>query len=162
MVCTAKGVRLCRSGSQASDAACFPRASLAFSGAMSHWSSRQVLALLLGLFVGLSLSLSAVQASTMAAKMTSLSGMAVSLSEMGSPDHGGCNAYGAVGHDQGTTKTAPCHSFCVPSVFAVAIPATVSITAPMTVMDRIVTAGLVLAGNTNPPDPYPPRSTDLA
>lgn len=128
---------------------------------MLRYSARQVFTLFLGLFVGLSLSLSAVQASTMAAKMTPSSGKTVSLSDMESFGHGACNACGAVGHDQGTAKTAPCPSFCVPPAFAIAVPFMPSVTALVTSVDRIVTAEPVLAGKTNPPDPYPPRSSDL-
>lgn len=125
---------------------------------MPRWSSRQMIALFLGLFVGLSLSLSAVQASIMTAKMASSSDKMASVSEMVSSGHGDCNGCGG---DQSTTKAMPCASFCVPSVFAIGVPLTASMAAPMTVMARIMTADVFLAGKTPPPDPYPPRSIDL-
>lgn len=126
---------------------------------MPRWSPRQVLALFLGLFVGLSLSLSAVQASTMAAKMGSMSGKMVSMSDMANAAHNDCKGCG--GGDEGTTKAAPCTSFCVPPTFAIGGPITPSFAAPMKVVDQVVTADFILAGKTIPPDPHPPRSAEL-
>lgn len=119
-------------------------------GAMQRWSARQMLAFFLVVFVTLGMSLSAVRASDMAAKMTM-------SSEMGGSSHGDCD--GCSG-DAGKAKAMACaSSFCATSVLAV-LPQAVApmpIEKPISFFQRYS----LLHGWSSPLDPYPPRSSDL-
>ena len=147
------------STSQCRDSACAHRSQSSLCYAMPSRSLRQVIALFLGLVVSLSVSLSAVQASTMAAKMGTLSDKIVSLSDMGNSGQSHCKDCGA--GDEGKMSGPPCASFCAPMFFAITVPAAPFITVPPNALDRIATAALVLAGRASPPDPYPPRPHNL-
>lgn len=107
-----------------------------------------MLVLLLGAFLALGMSLSAIQAGEMPAKMmTMMSGMDGS---------GHCNDCG----DSGPSKAmAACSFGCVTPVIAML---------PQTILTRILQASApltrqhsLLLGGTFPPDPDPPRSCDL-
>src|SRR5258708_1732553 len=112
--------------------------------------SRQIFALLLGFFVALGVSPSAVQANGMAAKMSVTSGM-------GASGHGGCE--GGDSGDSGLAKGMACGSICIGPVFAV----------PPLAFSLSVIPARVMSwreyphphDRASPPDPYPPRSGDL-
>jgi len=119
---------------------------------MMSWPTRRVLALLLAVFVVAGLSLSAVQASDMAVKMSMMSGMGMS----GGGDCSGCPDRAANGKG-----VAACLSVCVVPVVALTpqIPS-----AETAVSLRRLSPPLypTLYGRNPPPDPYPPRSSDFA
>lgn len=116
---------------------------------MKHWSARQALALFLAVFVTVGIGVSTSQASDMAAKMT----MAV---DMGASGDQGCPA--CPGGDDGD-KAMPCSVACVAPVLAVLPQATAIILAQRARPVRALY--LLLRGRAPPPDPYPPRSTDI-
>ena len=116
---------------------------------MKRWSSRRVFALLLGVFLALGMSLSAVQAGDMTVKMTL-------ASHMGDSGQGGCDGCG--GGDDGNMKTANCMPICTAS--STALPPT-EVAAFATSADDPPIPGIRLShGRASSPDPYPPRSTD--
>jgi hypothetical protein len=110
--------------------------------------SRQFLTLLLGIFVVLGMSPSAVQAGGMVAKMTVMSGMG------GHGDCGGCED-----GNSGSAQTMACGSICMASVLAV----------PPQPFSMWVVAARAMSLGQYPhphdrapqPDPYPPRPGDL-
>ena len=116
------------------------------------WLTRPVLALLLAVFVAAGLSLSAVQASDMAVKMGMMSGMDMS----GGGDCGGCPDKAPDGKG-----VASCLSVCLVPVAALTpqLPFTVIAISPTSLPPPRHPA---LQGRHAPPDPYPPRSIDLA
>jgi len=117
---------------------------------MKRWSSRRLSALLLAVFLALGMTLSAVQASDMAAKMAM-------ASNMGATGQGGCDACG--GGDDGNTKADTCIPMCTASVPAL-LPSGFVATAP-DVADPHVPGYRFVRGRTPSPDPYPPRFTDF-
>ena len=116
---------------------------------MRHWSARQSLALFLAVFVTLGLSLSAVKASGMVAKMST-------STEMGAS--GDCHGCGD--GDMGKAKAMSCaSSVCASSIMAVL---------PQPLADALAEASAtfsrsyaLLRGRASPPDPYPPRPSFL-
>lgn len=120
------------------------------AGAMNNWSVRQIFAIVLAVFVTMGMSLSVVQANDMAVKMATSSDMAVA-------GHGDC--HGCDGGDAGKTKAMVCTIACVTPVAGVLqIGPVVEISAPAKLgLPRTA----LLLGTTLPPDPYPPRSTDI-
>jgi len=112
--------------------------------------SRQIFALLLGVFVALGMNLSAVRASGMAAKMIVTPGM-------GTSGHGDCR--GCEGGDSGGAKAMACGSICIAPV--IALP-------PQTFSMSVFPARAMSLrqyphphDRASPPDPYPPRPGDL-
>lgn len=117
---------------------------------MNRSRSRQVFALILGLFVALGMSASAVQATDMAVKMAT-------ASSMGAAGSGTCNG---CGDDGSGMKAAGCGiAVCAAPVVA-ALPQTLSMT-QIDLHELPSTAEPLLTGRASSPDPRPPRSTDL-
>lgn len=119
---------------------------------MKRWSARQIVALLLTVFVTVGISLSVVQASDMAVKMAM-------ASDMGASGHDGCQGCPGDGNDHGM-KAMPCATICVAPVLAVLpqITGTVLVQKPGSLIAVRVT---LLDGRALPPDPHPPRPTDI-
>jgi hypothetical protein len=106
--------------------------------------------------VTLGLSLSAVDASGMAAK-TSIAVKMSMAAEMGAAGHGDCPA---CDHDAGKTKAMACaSSICAMSALAVLPPTT-----PIAFGGKATSSPgsyLLPHGTSSPPDPYPPRPSAL-
>lgn len=117
---------------------------------MTHRPVRQILALFLAVFVTVGMSLSAVQASDMAAKMTMSSDMS------GSSDDG-CQGCPAGGGDDGAMASCPPN--CMAPVLAL-LPHAPSV-AGVFLSPLQPAAYPVLSGRTAWPDPYPPKPSDL-
>lgn len=118
------------------------------SSAMKSRSSRRILVLLLGVFLTLGMSLSAVQAGNLTAKMAMASDMDVT-------GQGGCTACG----DGGGTESSPnCMPTCTASGLALLTGGAIAIAArtsgPPAVAVRLP------HGRTFSPEPYPPRAAD--
>ncbi|MFJ6328673.1 hypothetical protein [Rhizobium sp. NPDC092014] len=116
---------------------------------MKDWSVRQLFAVLLAVFVTVSMNASVVQANDMAVKMATASDMAVA-------GHGDCN--GCAG-DAGKTKAMVCTFACVTP--ATAIPQIDPLVEISTPAKLGLPRAALLFGTTLPPDPYPPRSTNI-
>ena len=120
---------------------------------MMRSSTRRLLTLVLAVLVTLSLSLSAVQASGMAsemAKMTAMSGMDSSMS-------GDCQK--CPNKNDGAAMAMACGPVCVAPAMAMLpqdSPATFAL-AQIAFLKR----HSLLHGRASPPDPYPPRSSDI-
>jgi hypothetical protein len=108
--------------------------------------------LFLGVFLALGMSLAAVQASDMVVKMVS------SASDIGATGQSdGCNGCG--GSDDGKVNIGACLAVCMTSAFAVlpsAFPVKM-VQAPDLPLQR----HSVSWGRSAPPDPYPPRPSNL-
>jgi len=114
---------------------------------MKRWSLRQVFVLVLAVFVTTGMDLSAVQASAMVVKMAM-------PSDMGASGHHGC-----ADCPDGGTKATICITACAAPVWAL-LPETAPVTAvPTTMVYPVFTP--VLRGRASPPDPAPPRTTDI-
>lgn len=113
--------------------------------AMKRWSSRQVFLLLLGAFLALGMSLSAVQAGEMSVKMAVASDARTS-------GQGSCDGCGAR-DDSANTMSCPPALYCTGSAV---LPAerTVAVTRPSKPFIAIFQPSRDLG---SPPDPYPPR-----
>jgi hypothetical protein len=118
---------------------------------MKRWSLRQAVILLLGVFVALGVSLSAVQTSNMAANMT----MASAASASGHDGCAGC----AAGNDD-YAKAMACASICSAPAFAV-LPRALAIAVVKATADVYLPEDVFFLGRVSPPDPYPPRLGDL-
>jgi hypothetical protein len=113
---------------------------------MTNWPVRQVIALVLAVFVTLGLSLSVVQANDMAVKMAMTSDMGVS-------GHGECH-----GCDAGMTKSMVCAVACPVSAAVPHVGPVAEISTPTKLaLPRMA----LLLGSASPLDPYPPRSIDI-
>jgi hypothetical protein len=121
------------------------------STAMMRFPARQAFALFLGVLVTLGMSMSAVQAGNMAAKMAM-------ASDMGASGHDDCGACDGKG-DAGGAKAMACMSLCVAPVLA-ALPQASPVTfdQPRGFSLRLYAR---LLGHVSTPDPYPPRPNDL-
>lgn len=118
------------------------------ASAMTRWSRRHVLTILLGVFVALGMNLSAVQASDMAIKMTNMS------SSIAMADHGNCDGCGG-GNDIDAKGTTSCVSICVTPVVGL-LPAKGS--ARVFVLTAFQSPeSPALFSRASPPEPYPPR-----
>lgn len=118
---------------------------------MKRWSVRQVLVLLLAVFVTAGMNLSAAQASDMTVKMAM-------ASDMGASGHDGCPGCPTGGVDDGM-KAVACASICVAQVLAVLpqmAPTTIALVAA-----SYPALAPVLHGRVLEPDHYPPRTTDI-
>jgi hypothetical protein len=120
---------------------------------MIHSSVRRLLTFLLAVLVTLSLNLSAVQANGMAsemAKMTTMSGMDSSMS-------GDCQK--CPSKSNGAAMATACGPVCAAPAIAMLAqdsPATFAL-APIAFLKR----HSLLHGKPSPPDPYPPRSSNI-
>lgn len=113
-----------------------------------RWSLRQVLALLLAVFVAAGVSLSAVQANDMAIQMTM-------ASDMGMPAGSDCTGCPDQGTDGG--KMIVCPPACIAPVLALLpLNLTAVIAAPALHLTPLPSP--YLHGRAAIPDPYPPRS----
>jgi hypothetical protein len=115
---------------------------------MRHWSVRQVFALFLAVFLTAGITSSYVQSSDMAAKMAS---------DMGAMDNGDCKACLPTGGGNG--KAMICVSGCVTPVLAVLPQAE-----PMAIGEVPIYFTVLhpsLHGTEPPPNPSPPRTTDI-
>lgn len=122
---------------------------------MANWSARQVLALLLAVFVTLGISLSVVQASSMAPAMAATSITKMSMAD--ASGHDGCKDCADLSPDG--VKAVACGSSCVAPTFALLPLASASSfaqTSPMVAKRHLSLIGLASA-----PEPYPPRPSDL-
>ncbi|MHB1220365.1 MAG: hypothetical protein ACYC1L_19445 [Alphaproteobacteria bacterium] len=119
--------------------------------AMTPRLVRQFFILFFAAFLAAGMSLSAVQAANMTAKMA----MASDTGASGYGDCGGCGG----GTDDG--KTVVCPPACLAPVAAVLSHAE-SMTAFMVVMNCPPPKDILLLGSAPSPDPYPPRPSDLA
>jgi hypothetical protein len=118
---------------------------------MKTWSARQLIAIFLAVFVTMGMSLSAVQATDMTAKMAM-------ASDMGGPGNDGCQGCPAGGDDSGM-KAMTCTPICVAPVMAV-----LPYAEPVMLVHKpvsFIAQYPLLRGRTSPPDPYPPRSIDI-
>lgn len=118
---------------------------------MKRWSVRQVLVLLLAVFVTAAVNLSAVQASDMTVKMAMASDMGVS-------GHDGCQGCPTGGGGDGM-KAMACASVCVAPVLAV-LPR-LAPTMIAQVAASYATLAPVLRGEAPAPGHHPPRTTDI-
>jgi hypothetical protein len=118
---------------------------------MKHWSSRQFIALFLGVFLALGMSLSAVQASDMAVQMA----MAGDVDMSGQGDCDGC---GGSGDD--SVDAVTCSPMLSCSGMAALLSAAGGLVATQTIK-QVAPVSSVARDLTAPPDPYPPRSLNL-
>ena len=123
---------------------------------MNHWTRNKFFILLLGVFVTLSMGLSNVAANTMTLKMPMTSEMASSMSSGMSGDSGQKDCGGCGGTD---SKAMVCAAGFVASVPAVLDQIDISRT-KVTLLSFSAKA-LRLTSLTDPPDPYPPRTSDI-
>ncbi|WP_084606807.1 hypothetical protein [Rhizobium sullae] len=117
---------------------------------MKRWSARSFVAVFLAVFVAVGMSLSAAQATGMWMKMAMTSDMTGSMHD-GCPD---CPA----GSDDGM-KAMVCSVVCTMPVLAV-LPEGVSVPVVRQLVSFSMSDSL-LHGTRAPPDPDPPRTTDI-
>lgn len=118
---------------------------------MKHRSSRQILVLVLGVFLALGMSVSAVQAAKNAFQM------ATTADDAGTSGPGNCNGCGGGDSGKGMATCAPvlnCGSMAavLPMESALATVRPADLFNPVSNVARSLTAT---------PDPYPPRPHDL-
>lgn len=121
------------------------------SSVMKHWTVRQVALLLLAVFVAAGMGLSAAQASGLAASMATMSEMAMSAER-------GCEDCPDQSPDNGMMALA-CGTVCAAPVLA-ALPTAL----PLPSCEKAVSLlprDTFLRGRALPPDPYPPRTSDI-
>jgi hypothetical protein len=121
------------------------------SAVMKHCSVRQLVLLLLTVFVAAGMGLSVAQASGMAAKMATMSDMAMS-------DEGDCQACPDQAGDSGL-KAMACGNICAAPVVA-PLPTAAFIPHGEKPTSDAALASLLI-GRALPPDPYPPRTSDI-
>jgi hypothetical protein len=132
---------------------------------------RQAVILLLGVLFTQGINLSAVQTANMAAEMTMSSNMAAKMtmtsnmaaktimaSDMRASGHDDCG--GCAGGSDDYAKVMACASVCSAPVLAL-LPQTVAMTVVKATADVFVSDDTLLLGRASPPDPYPPRSSNL-
>jgi hypothetical protein len=119
---------------------------------MKRWLARQLIALLLTVFVTVGVSLSTVQASDMTVKMAM-------VSDMGAPGHGDCQGCPSGGNNDGM-KAMPCATICVAPVLAV-LPQVTAMALVQKPGSLMAVRVALLDGRASPPDPPPPRPTDI-
>jgi hypothetical protein len=135
---------------------------------MTRSPLRQVFTLMLAIFVSLGMGLSVVQASSMTARMAA-------ATEMGAPGQGNCHACDGAdmakskytdcpacdGADMAKSKSAACMAICAGTV-ACAPVSPVGLAAVIQAETRAsLPKTALLSGSSFPPDPYPPRSSDI-
>lgn len=119
------------------------------SDVMSRWSRHPIFVLLLGALLALGLSLSAIQASDMAAKMATVSDMGDMAAQTG------CESCG----DDSTASGTACLSVCAAPVIAIGSPPVPALSAPTS--GHVSHRYFFSLGRTVAPDPRPPRSSAL-
>jgi len=118
---------------------------------MKRWSARQLVALFLTVFVTVGMSLSVVQASDMALKMSVGSGAAVG------PDS--CHGCPPGSSDNGM-KAMGCAAICVSPTLANLNQSSFAV--PVRKPAQLLTMRYAaLDGRPSAPDPYPPRPTNI-
>ncbi|WP_234841781.1 hypothetical protein [Sinorhizobium meliloti] len=118
---------------------------------MTHWSARQLIPLLLAVFVAAGMGLSAAQASIMTAKMTT-------MAEMDMASEAGCLDCPDHSPDTGM-KAMACGTVCAAPVLA-ALPVAESLPAGEKAAS-LPPGDTLLHGRALPPEPYPPRTSDI-
>ncbi|AUX78652.1 hypothetical protein [Sinorhizobium fredii] len=118
---------------------------------MKHRSVRQLVLVLLAVFVAAGMGLSVAQASDMAARMATMSDMAM-------PDHGDCQGCPDQPGDGGM-KAMACGNICAAPVIA-PLPLAAALPAGEN-LAFMAAPDLFLNGRTLPPDPDPPRTSDI-
>jgi hypothetical protein len=119
---------------------------------MKRWSARQLVALFLTVFVTVGMSLSVVQASDMALKMSVGSGTAVG-------GHNSCHGCPPGSSDNGM-KAMGCAAICVSPIVANVDQSSFAV--PMRKPAPVLTVRhAALDGRPSAPDPYPPRPTNI-
>lgn len=122
------------------------------NAAMNRWSARKLVAVVLAVLVTLGMGLSAVQATDMAAKMTM-------PSEMAGSTHDGCQGCPEGSGDDGMAGMT-CGSVCTAPALAV-LPEQGASMPALQKPARFMVRALLRDGRFAPPDPYPPRTTDI-
>ena len=123
---------------------------------MNHWTRNKFFILLLGVFVTLSIGLSNVAANTMTLKMPMTSEMASSMSSGMSGDSGKKDCGDCGGTD---SKAMLCAAGYVASVPAVLDQ--IDILRTKVTLLSFPAKALRLTSRAYPPDPYPPRTSDI-
>lgn len=118
---------------------------------MKSWLVRQVLVLLLAVFVTTGMALSAIQVSAMTTKMAV-------ASVMGASGHVGCKDC-PNGNGDDNVKAMACGAGCIAPMLAV-LPQAAPVLAVQTPVAFVVNYSHV-HGRTSSPDPYPPRPTNI-
>ena len=118
---------------------------------MNHWTRHKIFILLLGVFVTLSMGLSNVAANTMTLKMPMTSAMMSDMADSGKKDCGGCG-----GTD---SKAMVCAAGCIASVPV--ILGQINISHTKVTLLSFPAKVLRLTSRAYPPDPYPPRTSDI-
>lgn len=118
---------------------------------MKHWPSRQFIALFLGVALALGMNLSAVQASEMAVQMAM-------MGDAGASSQGDCDGCGGSGGDSADAVT--CSPVLNCSSMAAVMPTAGGLAVTQTIKQVTPVSG-VARDLTPPPDPYPPRSSNL-
>ncbi|WP_331374759.1 hypothetical protein [Sinorhizobium chiapasense] len=117
---------------------------------MKHRSVRQLVLLLLAIFVAAGMGLSVAQASGMAARMAT-------MSDMATPDHGDCQH--CPDQPENSMKAMACGNVCAAPVLA---PLPLAAVVPDGEKPASAVArDLFLDGTPPPPDPDPPRTSDI-
>lgn len=122
-----------------------------FRDVMKRRSVRKLVALFLAVFVTVGMGLSVAQASGMSVRMAMASNMAGSA-------HDGCPSCPTGGGDDGMTAMM-CGVVCAVPVLAV-LPQSASTPAAQKA-HSYPARDTLLQGRLAPPDPYPPRTTDI-
>lgn len=118
---------------------------------MRCWSARQLVALLLAVCAAAGMGLSVAQASAMSARMTTISRMDISAD-------GVCENCPDQSSDSGMNAVA-CGTVC-----SAAVPAALPTALPLPSCAKalsLLPADRLLRGRALPPDPYPPRTSDI-
>ncbi|MDW9488265.1 hypothetical protein GOA64_20355 [Sinorhizobium meliloti] len=121
------------------------------SSVMRHWTVRQLSLLLLAVFVAAGMGLSAAQASGMAARMATMSEMAISAGA-------GCEDCPDQSPDSGM-KAMACGTACAAPVLA-ALPTALPLPSCENAVS-LLPRDTLLRGRALPPDPYPPRTSHI-
>ena len=118
---------------------------------MNRWTRHKIFILLLGVFVTLSMSLSNVAANTMTLTMPMTSAMMSDMGASGQKDCGGCG-----GTDSKAMVCAAGYVASVPTVLD-----QIDISRTKVTLLSFPAKALRLTSLTYPPDPYPPRTSDI-
>ena len=118
---------------------------------MNCWTRHRLFVLLLGVFVTLSMGLSNVAAGTMTLKMPMTSAMTSDMGASGKKDCGDCGA--------ADSKAMICTAGCVASMPVILTQ--VEVSTAETMASLFAPLFLRLTSLTYPPDPYPPRFSDI-
>ncbi|TQN59264.1 hypothetical protein FLX27_23120 [Agrobacterium tumefaciens] len=118
---------------------------------MKRWSARKLVAVFLAVSIAVGMSLSVAEATTMPVKMAMASDMTGSM-------HDGCPDCPKGSGDDGM-KGMVCSVVCTTAILAM-LPEGVSVPV-VEQLASFLTLGLLLHGTLAPPDPHPPRTTDI-